>query len=296
MHLYQTFARLAPMILTASVAVIFSSSTFAQYQAIAYIPNGTVLGQTTVPGDVSYSYNSGGASAVASFTSNPIPSVTYTTAAFNPSGQIALSGGGIMTYRFTVVAQPFTTVPINFAGIYSSSTSPASAGYGSFTSFLVQTVDSSVSTYSSFQSNFQGACGASTCLQYTTFNNTTYTSIQSDPSNVSGTFQGALNMLTGASGSVIGLVQIAATAGVNVFFVPASATAFIDPYLQIAPSFLAANPGATLTVTPGVGNAISAVPELGTYGLMLAGLFGVAVAAKRRRPRALEHLAPSSAA
>jgi hypothetical protein len=280
---FSLFSRLAPRALAAAGLIIFSSSTFAQYDATAYIPNGTVFGRSTVPGDVSYFYNSGNASATASFTSNPIASVNYTTTAFNPSGQIILSGGGIMTYNFTVAAQPFTAVPINFSGLFASSTTPASAGYGAFTSFDIQTVNSSVFTNSSFASFFRGDCGAPICLQYTTSTNTTYTSTQLDLSQVSGSFQGTLNMLTGASGSVTGSVQILASAGVNVFFVPASATAFIDPHLEIDSMFLAANPGASLSITAGVGNAISAVPEPATYALTLAGLVGLTVAAKRRR-------------
>ena len=147
----------------------FSPCSFAQYEASAYIPNGNLFGRTTTPGDVSYTYDSGaGATATASFAASPIASVSYATTALNPLGGITLSGGGIMTYRFLVAAQPFTSVPIDFSGFYSSSTSPAGPGYGAFTSFSVQTVNSSLGTYSTFESFFQGACFAPICLQYNT--------------------------------------------------------------------------------------------------------------------------------
>lgn len=274
--------RLAAFWVAAGLAGV-SASAFAQYDATAYIPNGTVFGHTTTPGDNTYAYNVGTNSAVVTFTASPVPSVSYTTTVFNPSGQTILSGGGNMTYRFTIAAQPFTHVPIDFSGLYSSSTFPSGPGYGATTAFSIQTVNSSVSTYSSFQSNLQGDCRAPICLQYTTFN-ASYTSMQSDVAHVNGTFEGTLDMLTGANGTVIGSVQLFAGAGLNVAFVPASASAFIDPHLEIDAAFLAANPGATLTITAGVGNditSVSAVPEPETYALMLAGLALVTFRARR---------------
>lgn len=263
-----------------------STTAFAQYEATAYIPNGSAIGHTTLPGDTSYTYdNGGGASAVVAFTASPVPSVSYATNGFNPAGQTALSGGGIMTYRFSVSAQPFTNVPIDFSGFYSSSSTPAAAGYGAFTSFVIQTVNSSVSTYSSFESFFRGDCGIVTCLQYNTFNNIRYTSAQADASHVTGSFQGSLDMLTGGDGTVSGMVQLFAGAGVNTYFVPASATAFIDPHLEINPAFLVANPGANILITLGVGNATLPVPEPASYAFMLAGLAALAIKAGRRGGR-----------
>ena len=123
------------------------------------------------------------------------------------------------------------------------------------------------------------------CLSFNTFNGVTYTAVQSDASNVAGSFQGNLDMMTGADGKVTGMVQLVAAANANFFFGSRTASAFVDPHLEIDAAFLAANPGATLTITPGVGNEIgfTAVPESSTYALILAGLGIVGVAACRRR-------------
>jgi len=280
--------RRASMVLVASGIVGFSSSSIA-YEVIAHADG--VIGHSTTPGDVSYSYTFDGgfygSSALVTFTSSPVASVSYSATAFNPVGQVGLNGGGFMTYRFEVEAAPNTYVPIDFSGLYSSY--QGSKGNLAATSFLVQTVNSSVFNYASFQSNLYGDCGPQGgCLQYSTFNNTTYTSTQSDASNVEGSFDGTLDMLTGADGKVIGLIQLGAIANLYFALGTRSASAFIDPHLEIDAAFLLANPGATLTIEAGVGNEISrvsAVPEPSTYALMLAGLVAVVVGKRRRIDR-----------
>lgn len=281
----RAFPRHNLMVVSALAALTFPFASHAQYQATAYVPNGNVIGQTATPGDISYSYNSGGTSAIVSFTTDPIASINYTTTASSPVFNTGLTGGGIMTYSFTVAAAPFTNVPIDFQGLYSSF--QGAAGQLAGTSFTIQTVNSSASTYSTFQSYFYGSCGAPTCLQYTTFNNTTYTSAQSNVFNVAGSFQGTLGMLTGGDGTVIGSVQLFAGANVAApMGGNASAAAFIDPHLEINAAFLSANPNATLTITPGVGNAIPAIPEANTFAMLLSGM-AVVVALKRRKVSSL---------
>jgi len=274
----------APLLVAASLASL-SFSAAAQYSTTAGV-DGHLLGSTTTPGDVSYAYDSGaGVSAVIAFTSSPIASVSYAASAFNPLGQIAVSGGGNMTYRFEVTAQPFTSVPIDFSGLYSSY--QGSRGSAAQTLFSIQTVNSSVSTYATFQSYLYG-CDTPGCLQYTTFGNTTYTSVQSDALHVEGAFQGMVDMLTGADGKVVGQVDLRASAYLNHYFINAGATTFIDPHLEIDAGFVAANPGATLTITPGVGNDIAgipAVPEPSTYALLLGSVALVGAATRRKTKR-----------
>lgn len=274
------------LVLGAAGVLAGAPSAFAQYDANAFV-GGLSIGSTTTPGDVSYSFVDGTErSAVVTFTSSPIASISYAATAFNPLGQIVLGGGGVMTYRFEVEAQPFTNVPIDFSGLYSSFVSAARADTRAATSFSIQTVNSSVSTYASFDSLFQGDCGASICLQHTIFNNITLTYTESDAYHVDGSFDGTFDMLTGADGRVIGSVRLSAGANINAFFVSSSANAFIDPHLEIDAAFLAANPGSRLTITPGVGNEIanvSAVPEPSSYALMLVGLAAMGVSVRRAR-------------
>jgi hypothetical protein len=73
-----------------------------------------------------------------------------------------------------------------------------------------------------------------------------------------------------------------------------AATAYADPYIVIDPTWLAANPGYSLSFSPGIVNAGpgSAAPEPASWALMLSG-FGLVGGAMRRRQagRALAGLA-----
>jgi hypothetical protein len=61
-----------------------------------------------------------------------------------------------------------------------------------------------------------------------------------------------------------------------------SASGFIDPYFSIDPATLAANPGVTLNVEPGMGN-LAPVPEPATWAMLAAGTALLAGAARRRQ-------------
>ena len=90
----------------------------------------------------------------------------------------------------------------------------------------------------------------------------------------------------------IGLGAYASAQGINADYEPVfrSSRAFADPYFNIDPDFLAANPGFSLAFSPGVGNTLAppggAVPEPATWAMMIAG-FGAVGSAMRSRRRAL---------
>ena len=64
----------------------------------------------------------------------------------------------------------------------------------------------------------------------------------------------------------------------------ASTTAFVDPYVYIDPTWLAANPGYSVFVDPGVGNGplVTPVPEPSSFALMLAGMAAIGTMVRRR--------------
>ena len=70
--------------------------------------------------------------------------------------------------------------------------------------------------------------------------------------------------------------------------------AFIDPELRIDAAFLAAHPDAGLTLPPGVGNEITAVPEHGAAWLMFGGLGLLGGVVARGRPLPTTQHEPAS--
>jgi hypothetical protein len=267
-----------------------TSSAMAAYSHTAGA-GGVTLGssQTPLPGTVSYPYfNVSGqqqSQATVSFSSNPIPAVSMTSSASNPVGEIQFSASGVMTYTFEVMAQPFTQVPINFAGVFSAFQNGQGSLSASRVSFDIFSTNASSNTLSTFSLNLPSACGGPTnCASFiANGSNTSYTFAQPNQFNVNGTFQGTIQFLTNANGQVAGSVQLVAGSTVRAFPGVASSAAFIDPHLEIAPAFLAANPGATLSITAGVGNEISPVPELSSLSLMIAGISALVLVVRRRR-------------
>jgi len=64
--------------------------------------------------------------------------------------------------------------------------------------------------------------------------------------------------------------------------ISSAGSTYIDPYIEIDPIWALANPGYSISVSPGVGNTVP-VPEAETYAMMLAGLGLVGFMARRRK-------------
>ena len=71
-----------------------------------------------------------------------------------------------------------------------------------------------------------------------------------------------------------------------------SASAYVDPRIYIDPAYLAAHPGATLEISPGVGNIgpTATVPEPASWLMMIAGLGAVGGVVRRRRTAAMVYI------
>jgi hypothetical protein len=85
-------------------------------------------------------------------------------------------------------------------------------------------------------------------------------------------------------GEQVGLFVIAAAEG---FDSPesSSASAQVDPYIFIDPSFADASQY-SIEVSPGIGNSPPALPEPSTFVLLGTGILGLAEAARRKSYRA----------
>lgn len=86
----------------------------------------------------------------------------------------------------------------------------------------------------------------------------------------------AITVASGTSARVFMQVLVTASSLSNGFVF-----ATIDPFIFVDPSF-ASSANYTITVDSRVGNALPAVPEPGTWALLLAGLAGLKAAGRRR--------------
>jgi hypothetical protein len=84
-------------------------------------------------------------------------------------------------------------------------------------------------------------------------------------------------------------IELGAVANPNDASGQDSANAVADPFIQIDPSFAAANPGFSVEVSPGISNsAVSSTPEPSTFSLIILAL-GIMYVVHRRSHKARNH-------
>lgn len=214
-------------------------------------PPSMSLSNGTYPQSGSFAFNSQG--------SNPSVFMSATTGeegtACSPC-QTAIAEGAI--YYFFYIIAPNGTTPATSVPVILNGQSTLSSGPG-FGSAAVSAALSGIVGYQavcSIVSQETGSCGIHSYQ-----------------------LSGSFNPVTANSGDYSGQISISSTAvsgsGAG------TASAYIDPYIAIDPSFLAANPGYTITVSDGFSNIApvsSTVPEPTTFslgGAALLALFGL---------------------
>jgi len=203
----------------------------------------------------------------------PAPYIVASARAYSPSCACGFNSIGRLQYDIDVLGTANTYIPVNFRGAYDLSgrvknlaTTTANFSFGNAVFSLA-----GVATWIDQTQGIQVEEKITTDSQH------------------SGYFSGSSSFLTNALGHATATVYMVTQAGAGGDGSPLTTTtqnsrAFLDPEFYIDPIWLLANPGASLTLPDGVGNAVyQPVPELETYTLMLAGMGMMALVARRRK-------------
>ena len=254
------------------------------YPTVAYSASQAHASPVTV--DVSAAADSRLApgSAVVTFASAPAP---YVRVDVRSTGPVAVVNAQLR-YEFSYTGAAMSYVPINFRGLFDIQHGLALFNR-SEVEFAVSTssVDFRRSESVGVQVNCEHACRYAYGPTATSLSSLqapftgTVASSGIGSSSAKGSFSGMLMGSTDANGRGKGFVTLRAFASGAGTYAPS--WAFVDPSFTIDASYLAAHPEASLTLPPGVGNAVSAVPELQTQALLLVGLAVLGGAAWRRQ-------------
>jgi PEP-CTERM motif len=224
----------------------------------------------------SYQYTGYNNSATANFNNGPFPNPTGNPSVYSSvsaySGALSIAD---IEYYFTVVAPSGGTasyVPIDVTGMVNQSFSDPSATGFTYADALVTLVGAnnlgdSINYFCRIDS--QSGCNSAFSLSV---NAPSYTAADL-----------AYYGTNAYSGSIIIQSQASVEGaafwnGLNWSYYGGSAQSYIDPYIYIDPTFLAANPGYTIEVSYGFGNnppTGSTVPEPASLALVGIGLLGL---------------------
>lgn len=282
------FRQFVGLILGLSAASSWAGPISFYNETISF--DGAVIGTASAPHSTPLTYLQSitqptGQHSVQSVTtaSTPAPYVLTETLAYNPGGSSFVAASGSLSYNVNIFGPAFTWVPVVFEGQYSF------MGYD-----LAGVTNSLASSGTRVNFAFGGtvfdySCSSHSCLKSLFADD--HASILVNETKISfdafgGNFHGIQNILTDASGYATTTVNISAGARsiVSGAAFDSFAVAFIDPEFHIDPTWLALNPGASLSLPEGVGNAITSVsvPEPHTLGLIGLGLAGLGYARRRK--------------
>lgn len=230
-----------------------------------------------------------------SFSDSPAPFVLASVSAYRTTGGGTYISGAQMSYDLSVSGPASTWVPISFNGNYSFSghdlggLTNSLSGSAASVSFVLY--DNAVIAGGSSFSSFNYSCSQRKCLS-TLSSSANSSSILSETSQSydyrEGFFHGVTRVLTNSAGIATSRVYLTSSAGsvlsgskdIN------SAYAFIDPEFHIESAWLIQNPGATLSLPLGIGNAVSSVPEQGTWLFLSVGFPILFVRSRKSRSAA----------
>jgi hypothetical protein len=257
----------------------------------------------------SYPGTYGDSARSATFSSDPAPYVYATASAVYDQNSFNQAGiGANLRYSFEVSGAAGTFVPVIFKGrleVHNDnrlSDSRVSAefsadGASGRTSYLL---GERVRLFTACTGNFTNGVG---CYSETSVGDPSeylggrsavtltqgIVSIDADRgASAVGTFTGTLMTPVSALGKGSGSIMLdvdVLTGSIDAMTASILSWGIIDPELRIDPQYLAAHPGASLSLPPGVGAEMLAapVPEISTLAMMLAGLSLTGMAAARRR-------------
>jgi len=186
-------------------------------------------------------------------TGSPLPAMSLEVSNMNSINSTSshIWASAVFGYTFEIFGPVSASVPLVFSGTYSGDYSNGNWGTNTIVNYRV--ADDAAGGFQCGR-DFNSGCGH-------------------------GTFGGTILVKSNYEYPVYLYLDIGAFAqDVD----STSASASIDPYLYIDPTWAADHPGYSLSVF-GVGNSVPAVPEPETYAMMLAGLGLLGMMARRRR-------------